>query len=296
MKIDQITALAKYALNGKMEGVEMMVRQMIAHEKSTGREKNVQHLEAALNTTRSRPVIPLKVNGIMEVVPKKTLTDLIIPEKTRAIIMDMIEEHREIEALKNHSLLPRHKILLTGPPGNGKTSLAEAIASEMGVRFYKVDYASLIGKYLGETPSRLIKVFEFVMASPGVIFFDEFDAVGRDRGNDSDVGEMSRVVSVLLTSIDVLPAHTIVICATNHPGLLDLAAAGRFEIQLELATPTSEQAEKFIDMLGVRHNFPMAVFKQEIEREGKSYREIEHLVLNIMREAILKKVENRVVA
>ena len=85
-------------------------------------------------------------------------------------------------------------------------------------------YEALIGSFLGETASRLKRVFDYARTTPCVLFFDEFDAVGKERGDVHETGEIKRVVSSLLMQVDDLPSYTVVVAATNHAELLDRAA------------------------------------------------------------------------
>ena len=140
--------------------------------------------------------------------------------------------------LRSYGLEPRNKILLIGPPGNGKTSLAEAIAEALMVPLLTVRYESIIGAYLGETASRLSKLFEYAKTRQCVLFFDEFDTIGKERGDQHETGEIKRVVSSLLMQIDALPSYVVTIAATNHDALLDQAVWRRFQVKLELPKPT----------------------------------------------------------
>ncbi|HEX7668065.1 MAG TPA: ATP-binding protein, partial [Polyangiaceae bacterium] len=134
-------------------------------------------------------------------------------------------------------LEPRHRLLFIGPPGNGKTSLAEAIAGELSLPLLRVRYDAVIGSYLGETASRLARLFDHVRTRQCVLFFDEFDALGKERGDEHETGEIKRVVNSLLLSIDALPSYVVVIGASNHPELLDRAVWRRFQVRIELPPP-----------------------------------------------------------
>src|SRR5690606_2419828 len=129
---------------------------------------------------------------------------------------------------------------------NGKTSLAEAIAESLGVTFFVVRYEALIGSYLGETSERLRRVFDYARTTPCVLFFDEFDAIGKERGDTHETGEIKRVVSSLLMQVDNLPSYTVVVAATNHPELLDRAVWRRFQVRIELPAPSTEEIAAYI--------------------------------------------------
>ena len=130
------------------------------------------------------------------------------------------------------------KILLVGAPGNGKTSLAEAVAESLMVPFLTIRYEQLIGSYLGETASRLGQLFDYARTRPCVLFFDEFETLGKERGDTHETGEIKRVVSSLLLQIDSLPSYVVVIAATNHDDLLDKSRMAQIQIRVELPPPT----------------------------------------------------------
>src|SRR6202041_2034035 len=130
--------------------------------------------------------------------------------------------------------------------GNGKTTLAEAIAESLNLPLLAVRYEAVIGSFLGETASRLRRVFDLARSMPCVLFFDEFDAIGKERGDIHETGEIKRVVTSLLMQIDELPSYTIVAAATNHPELLDRAAWRRFQLRLNLPLPSPKQLADFI--------------------------------------------------
>lgn len=166
--------------------------------------------------------------------PRIRLSDLVLPGLVRQVCTDLVEEHHRRDLLRSYGLEPRHRALLSGPPGSGKTSLAEAIATEIAVPLLTVRYEGLIGSYLGETAARMDALFSAVRVRPCVLFFDEFDAVAKERGDTHETGEIKRVVSSLLLQIDRLPSHVIVVAATNHSELLDRAVWRRMQIRLDL--------------------------------------------------------------
>ena len=135
-----------------------------------------------------------------------------------------------------------------GPPGNGKTSLAELIAEALAVPFLVIRYDALIASFLGETAGRLRRVFDYARTLPCVLFFDEFDAVGKERGDVHETGEIKRVVTSLLMQMDDLPSYTMVVAATNHPELLDRATWRRFQLRLSLPNPSRAALEKFFQL------------------------------------------------
>lgn len=203
---------------------------------------------------------------------------------------DLIEEQTRIDLLRSYGLEPRNKVLLIGPPGNGKTSVAEGIAEALMVPLLTVRYESIIGAYLGETASRLSKLFEYAKTRQCVLFFDEFDTIGKERGDQQETGEIKRVVSSLLLQIDALPSYVVTIAATNHDALLDKAVWRRFQLKLELPKPTRRNLEHWFSSFEKKMNFSFGLEPSTLAKKlyGKSYAEAEEFALSVYRKFILR--------
>jgi len=150
-------------------------------------------------------------------------------------------------------------------------------------------YDALITSFLGETASRLRRLFEYAHTRRCVLFFDEFDTLGKERGDIHETGEIKRVVSSLLLQIDDLPPHVVVICATNHPELLDRAVWRRFQMRMELPPPVGSQVGEFISMLANKMNLNLGSDKSPLVRalKGSSFSEIEDFVSDLARSYVL---------
>lgn len=157
---------------------------------------------------------------VLDVLPRRRLASLQLAPAVLTAVEELIEEHKRTDLLRSHNLEPRNRVLLDGPPGNGKTSLAEAIATETMLPFYVVRYEGIVSSFLGETAARLDHAFEFARTRRCVLFFDEFDTIAKERADAHETGEIKRVVSTLLVQIDRLPAHVVVVCSTNHSEIL----------------------------------------------------------------------------
>jgi SpoVK/Ycf46/Vps4 family AAA+-type ATPase len=162
--------------------------------------------------------------------PSLTFDALELASEVRAALERVVVEHRSRELLRAHGLVPASRLLLVGPPGTGKTVSAAALAGELDLPLRVVRSEAIVSRYLGETASRLREVFEEVTRSPGVYLFDEFDVFGAERSRQGDVAEMRRVVNALLVFLEGAVAESLVVAATNHPGLLDRALFRRFDI------------------------------------------------------------------
>ena len=234
-------------------------------------------------------VLPEKVRDLVVERPaRRSLDDLTLPHAVEAQIRDLIEEQHRADVLRANSLDPRHRVMLAGPPGNGKTTLAEAIAFSLGVPFLTIRYDAVIDSYLGETAARLRRVFDYARATPCVLFLDEFDALGKERGDVHETGEIKRVVSSLLLQMDDLPSYTVVVCASNHPELLDRADLAPLQLRLELPMPTRTDLRRWLDQVGADRAAlgldPAAVAR---DLEGGSFAEAEEFLMDVKRKIIL---------
>ena len=225
-----------------------------------------------------------------EVATERRLGDLVLPDEVAHAGRELVEEHRRAELLAAYNLEPRHRLLVTGPPGNGKTSFAEAIATELAVPLVSVRYESVIASYLGETAVRLSRLFDQVRTRRCVLFFDEFDVVGKERGDLHETGEIKRVVSSLLLQVDSLPSSVVVISATNHPELLDRAVWRRFQLRLALPAPTPALAREWFRRFEERADLKMGLSPSTLARRlhGLSFAELEQFGLDVQRHYVLR--------
>lgn len=303
-KSDSLIEIIKYALNDDKNKLRKSVEALCAEE----REK--QHLVVAnkienilINSkinknTREVAFINNRIinseNLFIEKIPKRDINHIILSNENRDICDEFIEEQNRSELLRSYGLEPRNKILLIGPPGNGKTSLTEAIAESLSLPLYTVKYESIVGSYLGETASKLSSLIEYVKTRQCVLFFDEFETLGKERGDIHETGEIKRVVSSLLLSIDSLPSYVIVIAATNHDDLIDRAAWRRFQIKMKLDKPQIREVEKILRLFEKRMNFKFNYSINKIAKSllGYNFSEVEEFSMNVYRKYILNIPNN----
>jgi SpoVK/Ycf46/Vps4 family AAA+-type ATPase len=277
--------------------VRKTVEAMAAEERSKHHGVLAEQLESQIhrngNGSSPKPEFtPTRVvahDVVHEMTPKRTVGDLVLSPIVRHAVDELVEEHHRSDLLRSYNLQPRNRILLTGNPGNGKTSLAEAIASSLMVPFVIARYDGLITSYLGETATRLRRLFEFAHTRRCVLFFDEFDTLGKERGDIHETGEIKRVVSSLLLQIDDLPSHVVVVCATNHPELLDRAVWRRFQLKLELMPPGRKETEEYFSLAATRYNFSFGVSPRTLAEKlhGASYSDLEGFASDIARAYVL---------
>ena len=177
--------------------------------------------------------------------PGLDLDDLWLDPFVRQTAVEVAEEQTAATLLAEARLRPRSRLLLTGPPGNGKTSLAEALAKRLGTVLHVISYGNLIGSFLGQSGNQLRQVFDYVSTAPCVTLFDEFEGVAKERNDRQETGEMKRMAGSLLTSLERLPAFAVIVAATNHPEMLDRATRRRFDAHLQLDPPNGDQVTAY---------------------------------------------------
>jgi SpoVK/Ycf46/Vps4 family AAA+-type ATPase len=293
---DLLLNLVKAGLNGEQELFTKTVEAVIAEERSKSHhiladslaQATLQHKkprEATVQVMFKSPSAEL----LLEQQPDVALSDLVLPTTVQVIVSQLIEEQQRADLLRSYNLEPRSRMLLTGPPGNGKTSLAEAIATSLCVPFFVVRYEKVVNSYLGETAKRLQELFQYARLRQCVLFFDEFDALGKEREDRQESGEIKRVLNSLLLEVDRLPSYVILIAATNHPELLDRAVWRRFQIRTNLPLPDQGQIAQWFDLLSLRFpQFDVSKVKRSFSQlEGASYSELQDLAQDVLRRCVL---------
>ncbi|MGI9001310.1 MAG: AAA family ATPase [Pseudonocardia sp.] len=292
---DLVIDLVEAQRRGDVARFRVLVEAIIAEERSNQHHLVADRLSELITTAgstelltrddRARPMADL----LHEIVPRRRLVDVQLSEEVASATAEVIEEHHRAELLRSHGIEPRNRILLDGPPGNGKTSLAEAIAAETLLPLYVVRYEGVVSSFLGETAGRLDHVFEFARTRRCVLFFDEFDTLAKERADTHETGEIKRVVSTLLLQIDRLPAHVIVVCATNHGELLDRAAWRRFQLRLTLSPPSRAEATRFLQSLVAHLGGGLGLAPRTLADRlpGASYAELEQFAHDVRRRYVL---------
>lgn len=298
-RADLLVQLVQSGMRSDKPAFRKTVEAIIAEERAKQHTVVAQRLEMILamaptertNGNGGSVAASSAGNLFHEYLPQKKLTDLILPSEVLKTFQEFVQEQHRSDLLRSYNLEPRNRILLIGPPGNGKTSLAEAIAESLMVPLLVVRYESVVGTYLGETALRLKRMFEYASTRQCVLFFDEFETLGKERGDLHETGEIKRVVSSLLMQIDSLPSYTVVIGATNHPELLDRAVWRRFQIRMNLPSPTRHGIEEWFAMFEERIGTSLGYAHSTLAKHlaGNNFAEIEEFGTTIFRDYILQQ-------
>jgi SpoVK/Ycf46/Vps4 family AAA+-type ATPase len=297
-RADLLIRLVQAGVQGDKVLLRKVVASIIAEERAKHHGIVAENLQEQLNAMQpsERPIsngtqlLDQRAGTLFrEIMPRRKFSDLILPDDIRQICEGLVQEHHRVDLLRSYNIEPRNRILLIGPPGNGKTSLAEALAESLFVPLYVVRYESIIGTYLGETATRLKKLFEYVSTRQCVLFFDEFETLGKERGDMHETGEIKRVVSSLLLQIDDLPSHVVVVGATNHAELLDKAVWRRFQIRMNLPAPNSAQKvewlERFERRIKISLGIPLTTLAKKLS--CNNYAEMEEFGATVFRQHVL---------
>lgn len=247
---DQLKALLRSHLEGDDTRFYSIAMQVAAREAKMGHGKLAEELRTLIDQAKSRQVTSLEsrtvpiskprgelANLLTVSYPKNRLVDMVLADDLQQQLERIIREQRHAAEILSHGLQPRRKLLLVGPPGTGKTMTASMLAGELGLPLFEVRLDGLMTKFMGETAAKLRQIFEATQQARGVYFFDEFDAIGSQRGLTNDVGEVRRILNSFLQMIEQDQSHSLILGATNHPEILDNALFRRFDDLLHYELP-----------------------------------------------------------
>ena len=243
-------------------------------------------LDVPVDRERGLPLLDLRE-------PVRDLGDIVLSERNRRVLDTMLEEQGRSEELGSWGLRPMSRLLFHGPPGCGKTLGAEVLATELGLPFAIVRFDSVVSSLLGETAANLRKVLEFVAVHRLVVLFDEFDAIGKARDDTSEHGELRRVVNAFLQMLDSYRGPSVLIAATNHEQLLDVALLRRFDEVLTFSLPSVSDIRDLVQikLRSVRHHLDLADNPLEQRFSGMSHADVERVLVRAMKAMVLTRGE-----
>jgi len=225
--------------------------------------------------------------------PQRPLEEMILQESSNAAIEELLEEHRRADVLRSFGMKPTGKIIFYGPPGCGKTLAAEVIAFELDLPLAIVRLDALVSSFLGETAANLRKVFDFIAEYPMVALFDEFDAIGKERSDSGEHGELRRVVNAVLQMMDSYQGKSLILAATNHEQILDGAIWRRFDETINFPLPNAQQVQQILSLKlrGVRRQFELDEKPLLGLFSKRSGADIERIVRRAVKRMILRSQE-----
>lgn len=289
---NQLKALIKSHFEENNEKFNTVALQIAAHEARLGHFNLANDIKQIIDNRKKtspklKPLNPELQDLILKVESDKRLSDLVVPIEIKDRINRIIREFMHRNKLLSHNLENRRKILFSGPPGTGKTMSASIIANELHLPIYVVLIDKIVTKYMGETSAKLRQVFDLINDMPAVYLFDEFDAIGTERGKDNEVGEMRRVLNSFLQFIERDNSESLIIAATNNLEMLDQALFRRFDDVIHYKLPSDEEKTQLLkSRLG--KNITSKDIKLLLPMlENLSHAEINQACLDAVKESVL---------
>jgi ATPase len=296
---DQILSLIRNHINNDDAQFRKVALQISAVEARSGHAiiaRTIQELLRQKNTSLGTIRLVSKNKDVDDLLLQLDTCDdrksLILSSSVEEKLERIIKEYLKKETLKKYGLVNRRKFLLYGASGTGKTMTASVLAKEFNLPFFVVRTEKVVTKFMGETGQKLGRIFDFISEVPAVYLFDEFDAIGSQRGMDNEVGEQRRILNTFLQLLERDNSDSFIIAATNSIESIDKAMFRRFDDVIEYHLPDREQRLALLhEYLYAAKDLDFALAESLFE--GMSHAEIKMLCSDIFKESLLndKKID-----
>jgi SpoVK/Ycf46/Vps4 family AAA+-type ATPase len=303
--VRQLAKLFQAVSGRDLQSAEQIAKQIASFEEKKGHHLAAQLLRGSLQSNGIRghratePISGILTNtNFIEAALSRShnparLKDVMLRPASRRALEALIAETRHGSFLSTRGIKRRSKLLFVGSPGCGKSFTAQAIANELELPHYVVRFDAVIGAYLGQTAIHLRELFRFVSDNPCVLLFDEIDALGKQRGNPLDVGELDRIVIALMQELEFLETQGLVIATSNLPGNLDRALWRRFDLISHFQRPTSSELTTYSKRIAAK--FQLRINTRMLKRfsASRTYADAEKFVEAEARRVALEEVNGR---
>lgn len=296
---DQILSLIRNHISNDDAQFRKVALQISAVEARSGHAiiaRTIQELLRQKNTSLGTVHLVSKNKEVDDLLLQLDTCDdrksLILTNSVEEKLERIIKEYLKKETLKKYGLVNRRKLLLYGASGTGKTMTASVLAKEFNLPFFVVRTEKVVTKFMGETGQKLGRIFDFISEVPAVYLFDEFDAIGSQRGMDNEVGEQRRILNTFLQLLERDDSDSFIIAATNSIESIDKAMFRRFDDVIEYHLPDREQRLALLhEYLYAAKDLDFALAESLFE--GMSHAEIKMLCSDIFKESLLndKKID-----
>ena len=290
---DQILSLIRNHLNNDDTQFRKVALQISAVEARSGHAivaRTIQELLNQKKTSLSTVRLVSKNKDVddllLQVDTYDDMTSLVLCQELKEKLDRVIKEYLKKENLSKYGLANRRKLLLYGASGTGKTMTASALAKEFNLPFFVVRTEKVVTKFMGETGQKLGRIFDFINDVPAVYLFDEFDAIGSQRGMDNEVGEQRRILNTFLQLLERDDSDSFIIAATNSIESIDKAMFRRFDDVIEYKLPDTEQRLALLrEYLYTAKDLDFS--SAEPLFDGMSHAEIKMVCSDIFKESLL---------
>jgi len=289
---EQIKSLLQSHYKNDNERFTSVALQVAAYEARQGHTAVAKEIKSLVDRSKIDGFKVIKINPdlsdlVLVYYPESRLNRLILSDAVHQKLDRILREYRERDKILSHGLQNRRKVLLSGLPGTGKTATASAMSAELKLPLYVVMMDKLMTKYMGETASKLRQIFDMMVSNRGVYLFDEFDAIGAERGRDNEVGEMRRILNSFLQFIEQDSSESLLFGATNNIRILDSALFRRFDDIIIYSLPTKNEIGDLIKLTLTKYLGEYSL-KPAIEAaDGLSHAEITSACNDALKEIIL---------
>lgn len=290
---DQILSLIRNYLNNDDTQFRKVALQISAVEARSGHaivartiQELLNHKKTSLGTVRLVSKNKDIDDLLLQVDTYDDMTSLVLSQELKEKLDRVIKEYLKKETLSKYGLANRRKLLLYGASGTGKTMTASALAKEFNLPFFVVRTEKVVTKFMGETGQKLGRIFDFINEVPAVYLFDEFDAIGSQRGMDNEVGEQRRILNTFLQLLERDDSDSFIIAATNSIESIDKAMFRRFDDVIEYKLPDREQRLALLrEYLYTAKDLDFS--SAEPLFDGMSHAEIKMVCSDIFKESLL---------
>ena len=295
IKTEQIVSLIRSHMNNDDAQFRKIALQISASEARAGHSAAAASIHEAatcsvhLNTFKLKAVNADIADLLLMVDKRYMLKDLIVADSIKQKINRVLKEYLEQDKLHKYNLENRRKLLLYGTSGTGKTMTAEILAQELNLPFFIVRTEKVVTKFMGETGLKLGKIFDTIAQMPAVYLFDEFDAIGSQRGMDNEVGEQRRILNTFLQLLERDSSSSIIIAATNNVEALDKALFRRFDDAIEYKLPERAEIISILKEALCLSN-EVDIYSLCDRFIGMSHAEIKNICADSMKESILNNM------
>lgn len=290
---DQILSLIRNHLNNDDTQFRKVALQISAVEARSGHAIVARTIQELLNQKKtSLGTVRLVSKNkdiddlLLQVDTYDDMTSLVLSQELKEKLDRVIKEYLKKETLSKYGLANRRKLLLYGASGTGKTMTASALAKEFNLPFFVVRTEKVVTKFMGETGQKLGRIFDFINEVPALYLFDEFDAIGSQRGMDNEVGEQRRILNTFLQLLERDDSDSFIIAATNSIESIDKAMFRRFDDVIEYKLPDREQRLALLrEYLYTAKDLDFSAAEPLFD--GMSHAEIKMVCSDIFKESLL---------